>query len=132
MQDSIGRKWQCSTIQLDFNLPERFEMEYTDSENSKQQPIMIHRAIFGSVERFMGILIEDCMGAFPAWLAPMQCRVIPVNAACEETCQGLVDELKSAGCRAEMVCCLWLCTAALSVLLVIWSTHEKQNLHFYS
>lgn len=78
-------------------------MEYTDSDNSKQQPIMIHRAIFGSVERFMGILIEDCVGAFPAWLAPMQCRVIPVNAACEEACQGLVDELKAAGCRADMV-----------------------------
>lgn len=103
IQDSIGRKWQCSTIQLDFNLPERFEMEYTDSDNAKQRPIMIHRAIFGSVERFMGILIEDCKGAFPAWLAPMQCRVIPVTASCEESCQSLVDELKAAGCRAEMV-----------------------------
>ena len=103
LQDSIGRKWQCSTIQLDFNLPQRFEMEYTDRENNKQQPIMIHRAIFGSVERFMGILTEDCMGAFPAWLAPLQCRVIPVNAACEDACQDLVEELKASGCRVDMV-----------------------------
>lgn len=86
-------------------------MEYTDSDNAKQRPIMIHRAIFGSVERFMGILIEDCKGAFPAWLAPMQCRVIPVTASCEESCQSLVDELKAAGCRAEVVrsCVTYIC-----------------------
>lgn len=103
VQDAIGRKWQCSTIQLDFNLPERFEMEYVDAENTKQRPIMIHRAILGSIERFFGILTENYMGAFPVWLAPVQCRLLPVNAACEEFCTGLLDQLKAAGVRAEMV-----------------------------
>jgi threonyl-tRNA synthetase len=79
-------------------------MEYVDRENTKQRPIMIHRAIFGSIERFMGILTEDCAGAFPAWLAPVQARVIPVNADCEAPCCELVEELRSMGCRADMVC----------------------------
>jgi threonyl-tRNA synthetase len=106
LQDSIGRKWQCSTIQLDFNLPERFDMEYVDKENTRQRPIMIHRAVLGSVERFFGILTEDCAGAFPAWLAPMQCRVLPVNTACEEHCYDFVTRMKQAGIRADMVCCV--------------------------
>jgi hypothetical protein len=72
LQDAIGRKWQCSTIQLDFNLPQRFDMFYVESDSSKQRPIMIHRAIFGSIERFFGILIENYAGAFPLWLAPVQ------------------------------------------------------------
>lgn len=74
-QDAIGRKWQCSTIQLDFNLPARFDMTYIDAQTTKQRPIMIHRAIFGSIERFFGILIENYAGAFPLWLAPTQVRV---------------------------------------------------------
>ena len=103
VQDAIGRKWQCSTIQLDFNLPQRFGMQYIDSENVKQQPIMIHRAILGSIERFFGILTENFAGAFPAWLAPVQCRVLPVNAACEDYCQELKQTLLNAGVRVEMV-----------------------------
>lgn len=103
MQDSIGRKWQCSTIQLDFNLPARFEMEYVDRENTKQQPIMIHRAIFGSIERFFGILTEDCAGAFSTWLAPVQCRLLPVNSGSEEFCSEYVKRMKAEGIRAEMV-----------------------------
>ncbi len=79
IQDAIGRKWQCSTIQLDFNLPERFDLSFVDESNNKQRPIMIHRAIFGSLERFFGILIENYAGAFPLWLAPVQARLLPVN-----------------------------------------------------
>ena len=81
IQDAIGRKWQCSTIQLDFNLPERFDMVYKDANNEKSRPIMIHRAIFGSLERFFGILVENYAGAFPLWLAPVQARLLPVNDA---------------------------------------------------
>lgn len=103
LQDSIGRKWQCSTIQLDFNLPSRFEMEYVDRENTKQQPIMIHRAIFGSIERFFGILTEDCAGAFPTWLAPVQCRLLPVNSSSEDFCSEYVKRMKAEGIRADMV-----------------------------
>lgn len=79
--DAIGRKWQCSTVQLDFNLPERFDLAYIDAENSKQRPIMIHRAIFGSLERFFGILTENYAGAFPLWIAPTQVRLLPVTDA---------------------------------------------------
>eukprot|EP00879_Flechtneria_rotunda_P011070 GHRR01011566.1.p1 GENE.GHRR01011566.1~~GHRR01011566.1.p1 ORF type:complete len:561 (+),score=151.97 GHRR01011566.1:184-1683(+) len=79
IQDAIGRKWQCSTIQLDFNLPHRFDMTYVDANGAKQRPIMIHRAIFGSMERFFGILVENFAGAFPLWLAPVQARLLPVN-----------------------------------------------------
>lgn len=103
VQDAIGRKWQCSTIQLDFNLPERFEMTYIDSENEKQRPIMVHRAILGSIERFFGILTENYAGAFPTWLAPVQCRLLPVNAGCEEYCHKLKQTLRSAGVRVELV-----------------------------
>jgi hypothetical protein len=103
MQDAIGRKWQCSTIQLDFNLPERFGIEYVDADNVKKRPIMIHRALLGSIERFFGILTENYAGAFPVWLAPLQCRLLPVNAECEAACQGLLGKLKDARVRAEMV-----------------------------
>lgn len=79
--DAIGRKWQCSTIQLDFNLPERFDIEYVDENNGKKRPIMIHRAIFGSLERFFGILTENYAGAFPLWLAPMQVGITSLHTA---------------------------------------------------
>lgn len=79
IKDSLGRVWQCGTIQLDANLPERFELEYTDSDGSKKRPLMLHRVIFGSVERFIGILIEHFAGAFPTWLAPVQIKVIPIT-----------------------------------------------------
>ena len=79
IKDSIGREWQCGTIQLDMNLPERFDLTYVDADGSKKRPIMLHRVIFGSIERFMGVLIEHFAGAFPIWLAPVQVNVIPVN-----------------------------------------------------
>lgn len=79
IKDSIGREWQCGTIQLDMNLPERFDLTYIDSEGNKQRPIMLHRVIFGSIERFMGVLIEHYAGAFPLWLSPTQVNIIPVN-----------------------------------------------------
>lgn len=78
-------------------------MEYVDRENTKQQPIMIHRAIFGSIERFFGILTEDCAGAFPTWLAPVQCRLLPVNSSSEEFCSKYVKRMKDEGIRADMV-----------------------------
>lgn len=100
--DAIGRKWQCSTVQLDFNLPERFDMFYISDANVRERPIMIHRAILGSLERFMGILIENYAGAFPLWLAPVQCRLVPVNAAVAEYVCDVADALRSAGVRVEV------------------------------
>ena len=79
IEDAIGRIWQLGTIQLDFNLPERFELEYTGEDNLKHRPIMIHRALFGSIERFFGVLIEHYAGAFPLWLAPVQVAVLPIT-----------------------------------------------------
>lgn len=102
IQDALGRKWQCSTVQLDFNLPERFDMTYKSSENEKLQPIMIHRAIFGSIERFMGILIENFAGAFPMWLAPIQVRLLPVNDAMRPYCEEVAAKLKKIGARVEI------------------------------
>jgi len=100
--DAIGRKWQCSTVQLDFNLPERFDMSYIDSENSKQRPIMIHRAIFGSLERFYGILTENYAGAFPLWIAPTQVRLLPVTDNVTPYVQETVRRMKAAGVRVEV------------------------------
>ena len=100
--DAIGRRWQCSTVQLDFNLPERFGLEYVTPENERRQPIMIHRAIWGSVERFFGILVENYAGAFPPWLAPQTVRVLPVSAAEDKAAATLVDHLKAHGVRAGL------------------------------
>jgi threonyl-tRNA synthetase len=102
IQDAIGRKWQCSTIQLDYNLPERFDMEYIDSDATRQRPIMIHRAIFGSLERFFGILIENYAGAFPLWLAPEQVRLLAVNEAAEPYAQEVAAEMRRAGVRVSV------------------------------
>ncbi len=99
IKDSLGRSWQCSTIQLDFNLPERFELGYKDSDGQDKQPIMIHRAILGSVERFMGILIEHYAGAFPLWLAPTQIRFLPIADRHVEHCQKLANQLADEGLR---------------------------------
>ena len=79
LEDSIGRTWQCGTIQLDFQLPQRFELEYMGADGEKHRPIMIHRVVFGSIERFIGILIEHYAGAFPTWLAPVQVKVLPIS-----------------------------------------------------
>ncbi|CAN5326957.1 threonine--tRNA ligase [soil metagenome] len=101
-RDAIGRTWQLSTVQLDFNQPELFELEYTASDGSRQQPIMIHRALLGSIERFFAILLEHYAGAFPVWLSPVQVVGIPVSEAHEEYLGGVIRQLKDLGVRAEL------------------------------
>ena len=101
-RDAIGRTWQMSTIQLDFNLPERFGLEYTASDGSRQRPVMIHRALFGSVERFFGVLLEHYAGAFPVWLAPVQVVAVPVAEEYTDYLADIVARMKSAGIRAEL------------------------------
>ncbi len=100
VKDAIGREWQLSTIQLDMNLPERFDLEYTDTDSSKKRPVVIHRAILGSTERFLGILIEHLGGAFPFWLAPEQVRILPISDKQNDYAESVLKELKSAGIRA--------------------------------
>ena len=100
--DCIGRTWQCGTIQLDFQLPLRFELEYTGADGEKHRPIMIHRVVFGSIERFIGILIEHFAGAFPTWLAPVQVKVLPISDKYLEYGQSVLDQLNAAGIRAEI------------------------------
>ena len=103
IKDSLGRVWQCGTIQLDMNLPERFDLTYVDSDGSKQRPVMLHRVIFGSIERFIGILIEHYAGAFPLWLAPVQVNVIPVNNEYHlEYAQEIYNKLKEKGIRVNL------------------------------
>ncbi|MHA7304726.1 threonine--tRNA ligase [Arthrobacter sp. TMN-49] len=101
-KDALGRTWQMSTIQLDFNLPERFELEYQAADGTRQRPVMIHRALFGSVERFMGLLTEHYAGAFPAWLSPVQVVAIPVAEAFNDYMFDVVAQLKAQGIRAEV------------------------------
>lgn len=101
-KDAIGREWQLATIQLDFNQPERFGLEYVDSDGEKKRPVMIHRAILGSVERFMGIMIEHYAGAFPLWLAPVQVKILPVADRHNDFAYALAEELKEAGLRVEV------------------------------
>ena len=100
IEDAIGRMWQCSTIQLDFNLPERFELDYIAADGSKQRPIMIHRAIFGSLERFYGIMTENYAGDYPFWLAPEQIRLLPVTDEVLPYAESVQQQLKAAGLRA--------------------------------
>lgn len=99
--DAIGRVWQLGTVQLDFNLPERFELEYTGEDGQKHRPVMIHRALFGSVERFFGILVEQFAGAFPFWLAPIQIAVLPITDRINDYAEAVANELKRAGFRVE-------------------------------
>ena len=101
IKDALGRSWQCSTVQIDFNNPQRFGLTYTGEDGKFHQPIMIHRALMGSIERFFGILLEHYAGAFPTWLAPVQARVLPITERQEEYCLRVVDQLTQAGCRAE-------------------------------
>jgi threonyl-tRNA synthetase len=103
VRDAIGRSWQLSTIQADFQLPERFELEYVGADNERHRPIMLHRALFGSVERFFGVLIEHYAGAFPTWLAPLQVRVLPVAEAHEVHAAQVVASLVAAGARVDSV-----------------------------
>jgi threonyl-tRNA synthetase len=102
VKDAIGRTWQLSTIQLDFFEPELFELEYTASDGTRKRPVMIHRALFGSIERFFGILVEHYAGAFPAWLAPVQVVAVPVAEPFNDYLAGVVEQLKAQGIRAEL------------------------------
>ena len=101
IRDAIGRLWQCTTVQFDFNLPRRFGLAYIDSDGAARQPYMVHRALFGSLERFMGVLIEHFGGAFPAWLAPVQARIIPIADRHHEYAERVRGEMEAAGLRAE-------------------------------
>jgi threonyl-tRNA synthetase len=101
-KDAIGRTWQMSTIQVDFQLPQRFELEYSSADGSRQRPVMIHRALFGSIERFFGVLTEHYSGAFPPWLAPVQVVGIPVAETFSDYLSGVIASMKSSGIRAEM------------------------------
>ena len=102
MKDSIGRIWQCGTIQLDFNLPQRFEMSYIGADGEKHEPVMIHRAMYGSLERFLGILIEHYAGAFPTWLAPVQARILTISDEQVPFAKELFTKLQNAGIRVEL------------------------------
>jgi len=102
IRDAIGRQWQCSTVQCDFNLPERFELEYVSAEGGRERPIMVHRAIFGSIERFFGILIENCSGDFPLWLAPTQLKLLPVTDAVQDFCADVAKQAAKKGIRVEV------------------------------
>jgi len=102
IRDAMKREWQCTTVQFDFNLPERFDIHYVDTDGEYKRPYMVHRAIFGSLERFFGVLIEHFGGFFPLWIAPMQARVLPITDAQHEFSRQVVDQLKAAGIRAEL------------------------------
>ena len=101
IKDAMGRLWQCGTVQVDFFMPENFELEYIDSDQSRKRPVMIHRAIYGSLERFIGILTEHCRGHFPFWLAPVQARVLTITDKQHEYANGVFDKLKAGGLRVE-------------------------------
>ncbi len=101
LEDSIGRTWQCGTIQLDMQMPERFELEYTAADGSKKRPVMIHRICFGSIERFIGILIEHFAGQFPTWLAPVQVKVLPISEKFVDYAKSVETALDKAGIRVE-------------------------------
>jgi threonyl-tRNA synthetase len=101
-RDAIGRTWQLSTVQVDPNLPERFDLEYTDRDGQRKRPIMIHRALFGSIERFFAILLEHYAGAFPVWLSPVQVVGIPIADEYADYLQGVLDRLRAEGVRAEL------------------------------
>ena len=102
IKDAIGRTWQCSTVQCDFNLPERFDLEYVSAEGTRERPIMVHRAIFGSIERFFGILIENCAGDFPFWLAPVQMKLLPVTDSVFDYCKDVAAKAALLGLRVEV------------------------------
>jgi threonyl-tRNA synthetase len=101
-KDAIGREWQLATIQCDFNLPERFDLSFVNEKGEKERPVVIHRAISGSLERFMGVMIEHFSGNFPAWVAPVQVKVIPVGEKHEEKAREVVAVFRKANVRAEL------------------------------
>ena len=102
IKDVLGRAWQCSTVQVDFNNPERFDLSYTGEDGKAHQPIMIHRALLGSIERFFGILVEHYAGAFPTWLAPVQAKILPITDKQRDYADSILARLRSAGARAEI------------------------------
>lgn len=102
IRDAIGRQWQCSTVQVDFNLPERFGLQYVDKDGERRRPIMVHRAIFGSVERFFGVLVESYAGEFPLWLAPTQLLLLPVTDDARDACNRVKDDAVAQGLRVEV------------------------------
>ncbi len=102
VEDCLGREWQCGTIQLDFQLPQNFDLKYTGSDGAEHMPVMIHRVVFGSVERFIGVLTENCAGKFPTWLAPVQVKVLPISDKYFDYSEQVLDKLKAAGIRAEI------------------------------
>jgi threonyl-tRNA synthetase len=102
IKDCLGRTWQCATVQLDFQMPERFDMTYIGQDNQEHRPVMIHRTVFGSLERFMGILIEHYAGAFPSWLAPVQVSVLPIADRHNDYCQRVKETLANRGIRAQV------------------------------
>jgi threonyl-tRNA synthetase len=102
IKDSLGRTWQCGTIQLDFAMPERFELEYVDKDNKIKRPAMLHRTVLGSLERFIGVLLEHTNGRLPTWLAPVQVKVMSFTDRNEKSAQKLFEELKEVGIRVEL------------------------------
>jgi threonyl-tRNA synthetase len=102
VRDAIGRKWQLGTIQVDYNLPERFDLTYIGEDNAKHRPVMIHRAPFGSMERFIAVLIEHCAGKFPLWLAPTQVKLLPISDKFLPYAENVAQQLKNADIRAEV------------------------------
>jgi threonyl-tRNA synthetase len=102
VKDALGRKWQLGTIQVDYNLPERFELEYIGADNQKHRPVMIHRAPFGSLERFIAVLIEHCAGKFPLWLTPTQVKILPISEKNQEYAEKIANLLKNVEIRAEI------------------------------
>jgi len=102
LEDCIGRTWQCGTIQLDMNLPERFDLAYTGSDGQKHRPVMIHRVVFGSIERFIGMITEHFAGAFPLWLSPVQVKIMTITDRTDEYARSLQQKLEVAGIRTEI------------------------------
>jgi threonyl-tRNA synthetase len=102
VKDALGRSWQLGTIQVDYNLPERFEMEYTGSDNEKHRPVMIHRAPFGSMERFVAVLIEHCGGRFPLWLSPEQAIILPISEKYQNYAEKVLELLNNSEIRAQI------------------------------
>ncbi len=102
MEDCLGRTWQCGTIQLDFQMPERFELEYVGEDGEKHRPVMIHRALLGSIERFIGVITEHFAGAFPTWLSPVQVKVLPITDRAAAYADQVAAQLDQAGYRVEV------------------------------
>ncbi|MBQ8264818.1 MAG: threonine--tRNA ligase, partial [Oscillospiraceae bacterium] len=101
LADSLGRTWQCGTIQLDMQLPERFELEYVGADGEKHRPVMIHRVVLGSIERFIGVITEHFAGAFPTWLAPVQVKIMPITDRTAEYAKSVAEKLEALGIRTE-------------------------------